>query len=143
MKLLLALLLLVSPAFASQEQIHRWKSATVTATTDLFGDVEMTVTADDKGNLKTLVVKVKGKTIDVPAKWIATLPAVPIASLEIRTERGRGKEPWLYAFFRTGSEDVKGTIRLHVMFRGGKLEEALKQVTESATTSKSEFIKAP
>ena len=109
MRIALVILLLAAPAFASQEQTHVWKSATVAASTQLLGEVAIKATADASGNVKTLDIVVKGKTLAVPAKLLAALPALPLASLEIRTERGYDKDPWLYAFFRSGANNAKGT----------------------------------
>ncbi len=120
----LLILALAGPAIASQEEIHPWKSVTVAASTKRFGDVEMKATGDAAGNLKTLEVIVKGKRLTVPAKWLATFPAMPLSSLEIRTERGWDPEPWLYAYFRNGPASAKGTIEVHIAFQGGKLKDA-------------------
>lgn len=136
-------ILVTSAALASEEQIHHWKATTVTASTDLFGDVEMKATADDKGNLKALTVTAKGKKIDVPPTWIATLPAVPISSIEVRTERGYDPDPWLYAVFRSGPRGAKGAVELHIAFQGGKLKQALVETFAGNNTSKTAFVKAP
>lgn len=141
--LVLALMLAASPALASQEQTHVWKSATVAATTQLLGDVEMKATADASGNVKTLDIVVKGKTLSVPAKLFASLPAMPLASLEIRTERGYDKEPWLYAFFRSGAKNAKGTIEVHIAVQGGKLMDASIDTHDGAGGSKHETKKLP
>lgn len=143
MRIALIVLLLAAPAFASQEQTHVWKSATVAATTQLFGDVEMKATADASGNVKTLDIIVKGKTLAVPAKWLASLPAVPLASLEIRTERGWDKDPWLYAVFRTGPRTAKGSIELHIAVQGGRLIDAAIDTADGAGGSKHEVRKLP
>jgi hypothetical protein len=139
----LLILALAGPAIASQEQIHPWKSFSISASTQLFGDVEMKATGDAKGNLKTLDVVVKGKTITVPAKWLATLPAMPLSSLEIRTERGYDAEPYLYAYFRNGAKNAKGTVELHLAFYGGKLKDASTNTHDGKGSSQHERKPAP
>src|SRR6185436_19740814 len=113
MRALVLLLAPASPALASEEEIHPWSSVTITASTHLFGDVTVTATADAKANVKTVEVKVKGKSITVPAKLIESLPAMPLASLEIRSEVGYDKDPWLYVFFRRGPANVKDSVAVH------------------------------
>jgi hypothetical protein len=130
-------------ALASREQTHSWKSATVAVSTSLVGDVEVKATADATGNVKTVDVVVKGKTITVPAKWIATLPAMPLGSLEIRTERGHDPEPWLYVFFRNGVRDAKGTVELHLAVHGGKLKDASVDTYDGKGGSKHETKPVP
>ena len=117
-------LLLAGSAVASEEQIHPWKSATVAASTQLFGDVEVKATADAEGNVSSLEVVAKGAKISVPAKFIATLPRLPLASLEIRSEVGYDKDPWLYVVFRTGPRTTAGSSEIHVALQSGKLIDA-------------------
>jgi hypothetical protein len=151
MKLALALVacLLAAPALASREQIHRWKAATITVSTDKFGDVEARATANDDGNVKTLALVIKGKTITVPEKWIAKLPAMPLASLEIRTEPGSLRsspgpaEPWLYLVFRNGAKDAATTVQLHLAFQKGKLDHASSTTFDGKGGSKNATIAAP
>ncbi|MBX3158674.1 MAG: hypothetical protein KF773_22085 [Deltaproteobacteria bacterium] len=139
----LSFLLLTGTAAASQEQIHRWKTATIVAPTSLFGDVEVKAGADASGNVTSLAVTAQGTTITVPATWLATLPKVPLASLEVRTERGYDPQPILYVVFRTGPTTVKGSIDLHVWFQGGKLTGASLNTYDGAGNSKFEQRKAP
>jgi hypothetical protein len=135
-------LALATPSLASQEQTHVWKSATVAATTQLFGDVAMKATADASGNLVTLDIVVKGKRISVPAKLISSLPAMPLASLEIRTERGYDKDPWLYAYFLSGPTNVKGSVAVHIAVQGGKLMDASIDTYDGAGASKHVTVSA-
>jgi hypothetical protein len=135
-------LALAMPALASQEQTHVWKSATVAATTQLLGEVEIKATADASGNVKKLDIVVKGKSIAVPAKLLAALPALPLASLEIRTERGHDKDPWLYAVFRSGAKDVKGSVEVHIAVQAGKLMDASVDTSDGAGGSKRVTVSA-
>jgi hypothetical protein len=93
----------------------------VVAATDLFGDVAIKAVADATSNVTSLSATISGATIVVPAAWLATLPKVPLASLEIRSEKGMRGPPTLYAVFRTGPTTVAGSQLVHIGFQGGKL----------------------
>lgn len=121
---------LAGTALASEEEIHGWKSAIITATSQLFGDVEVKATADAKGAVTAVTVTAKGKTITVPPKWLATLGTLPLSSLEIRSEVGYDPEPRLYVLFRTGPRTVTGSVEVHIAFQGGKLVHAMLTTTE-------------
>ncbi len=140
-KLVVALLLaMVSSSAASEEEIHRWTAVTVVADTRLFGDVEVKATADAKGNVATLTVTVKGKAVVIPAKWIATLPPLRLASLEVRSEVGYDPQPWLYVVFDRG---IATRDRVHVAFQGGKLTHATVTTVDAKGNRKHDERKAP
>lgn len=140
-KLALALLIAIAaPAHASQEEIHHWKSATLVAETQLFGDVEVKATADAKGNVAALSVTVKGTSIAVPAKWLASLPPLRLASLEVRSEVGYDPQPWLYVVFDRG---IATRDRVHIAFQGGKLAHATLTTVDAKGNRKHEQRKAP
>jgi hypothetical protein len=134
------LVVLAGSALASQEQIHRWKTVTLVAETDLFGDVEVKASADASGNVQSLAVTAKRVTITVPKAWLAKLPAVTLGSIEVRSERGYDPQPWLYVVFHmpSGANDV-----LHVSFQNGKLAGASLDTATSASASKHTQIPAP
>lgn len=137
---LFVIVALAGSALASQEQIHRWKTVTLVADTDLFGDVEVKASADGTGIVQSLAVTAKGATITVPKAWLAKLPAVKLASLEVRSERGYDPQPWLYVVFHlpSGANDV-----LHVSFQNGKLTGASTDIATSPTASKHTSIATP
>jgi hypothetical protein len=134
---------LAGSALASEEEIHGWKSATITATTQLFGDVEVKATADAKGTVTAITVTAKGKTITVPAKWLTTLGTFPLSTLEIRSEVGNDPEPRLYVVFRTGPRTVTGSVEVHITFQGGKLIQAMLTTTEGKGRAAYLVKKAP
>jgi len=137
---LLAMMALISPAMASQEQIHNWKAATMVADTSLFGTVEVRATADGGGNVQTLAVTVKGQTITIPEKWLKTLPSLPLASIQVRSERGYDPAPWLYIYFESPSIP---TIHTHIAIQNGKLVRASITTVDAKGTQKQEDRKAP
>ena len=136
---LLALFALTSPAYASEEEIHPWKTMAVTADTQLHGPVEVKVGAGPKGNVATIAVTSRGKTITVPANWIETLPALRIESLQVRSEVGHDPQPWLYAVFKVGttSDEVLFAIQ------GGKLVHATIKTRDAQGQFKWDVRKAP
>jgi hypothetical protein len=140
-RLVLVLLIAMgSAAHASEEEIHRWKSVTVVADTRLFGDVEVKATADAQGHVAALSVTARGKTIAVPARWLASLGALRLASLEVRSEVGYDPQPWLYVVFDRG---VATRDRVHVAFQGGKLAHASITTVDARGNRKHEQRKAP
>ena len=130
----------ISPAHASQEEIHGWKSVTVVADTKLFGDVEVKATADAKGNVQALSIAVKGKSISIPAPWLASLPPLRLASLEVRSEVGYDPQPWLYVVFDRG---IATRDRVHIAMQGGKLMHATLTTVDAKGNRKHEQRKAP
>jgi hypothetical protein len=143
MKLILSLLAVVavtSPATASQEQIHNWKAATLVAETSLFGTVEVKATADSGGNVQTLAVTVKGTTVTIPEPWLKTLPGLPLASIQVRSERGYDPTPWLYIYFESPSTPK---VHTHIAIQNGKLVRASITTVDANGTQKQEDRKAP
>jgi hypothetical protein len=138
--LLLALVALASPAAASQEQIHDWKAATLVAETSLFGSVEVKSSADAGGNVQTLAVTVNGKTLTIPEAWLKTLPSLPLASIQVRSEPGYDPKPWLYIYFQTASVPQ---VQTHIAIQNGKLVRASITTVDAKGTQKHEDRKAP
>jgi hypothetical protein len=134
------LIAMASTAHASQEEIHHWKSVTLVAETRLFGDVEVKAAADAKGNVQSLTVAVKGKAIAVPAKWLASLPPLRLASIEVRSEVGYDPQPWLYLVFDRG---ISTRDRVHIAIQGGKLAHATLTTVDAKGNLKHEQRKAP
>jgi len=132
---LLAVMALTSHAMASQEQIHKWKAATVVADTSLLGTVEVKATADSGGNVQTLAVTVKGTTITIPEKWLKTLPDLPLASIQVRSERGYDPTPWLYIYFESPSTPK---VHTHIAIQNGKLARASITTVDANGTQKHE-----
>lgn len=128
----LVLLALVSTAHASQEQIHTWKQAALVASTDLFGDVAITAVADASGDVTALSVKVKNQTLTVPPKSLAALPKLALKSIEVRTEVGYDKNPWLYVVFTSAKQTI------HIAIHDGKLDRATIDTTDAKGATKHE-----
>ena len=129
MKLAALVLLIASTAYASQEQIHTPKQVTLVVATQLFGDVEVTASADPTGNVTALSLKAKGMAISVP---LATLPKLAIKTLELRTEAGYDKNPWLYVVFSSANQTV------HIASHGGKLTAMIDTVDAKGATKHEE-----
>lgn len=136
----LAMMALTSPATASQEQVHTWKAATLVADTSLFGAVEVKATADGGGKVQTLSVTVKGKTITIPEEWLKSLPGLPLASIQVRSERGYDPTPWLYIYFESSSIPK---VHTYIALQNGKLVRASITTVDAKGTRKPESRKAP
>ena len=125
MKLAALVLLVASTAYASQEQIHTPKQVTLVVATQLFGDVEVTASADPTGTVTALSMKGKGIAVNVP---LATLPKLAIKTLEVRTEVGYDKNPWLYVVFSAANQTI------HIALHGGKLAAMIDTVDAKGAT---------
>ena len=137
---LLAMMAVTSAAMASQEQIHNWKAATLVADTSLFGTVEVKATADSGGNVQTLAVTMNGTAITIPETWLKTLPGLPLASIQVRSERGYDPTPWLYIHFES-SRIPK--VQTHIAIQNGKPVRASITTVDAKGTAKHEDRKAP
>lgn len=120
---LCAILLHPASARASQEQIHPWRSAAVTVETDLFGQVQVSWSATPgTPRLDALTVKLRGKTLAVPANALKTVTGVTPAAMAVHTERGYDKDPWLYVVFELAPGSSKVMHRwAYFAFQAGKL----------------------
>lgn len=88
----------------------------------------------------TASIREAGKKITVPPAWLKTLPELPISSLQIRSEVGYDKDPWLYVYFRSRS---KPDVHVHVAFQAGKLAHAMIKTVDAAGKVNVETRKAP
>ena len=128
MKLAALVFLVASTAYASQEQIHTPKQVTLVAATQLFGDVEVTATADPSGNVTGLSIKAKGVAVSVPAASFAALPKLAVKTLEIRSEAGYDPKPWLYVVFTSAKQTI------HIAVHDGKLAAMIDTVDAKGAT---------
>ena len=123
--LVLAVVVAASPALASQERIHPLTRVTLATHAAAFGDIEVVAKAAG-GKLASLSITAGKRTIVVPAAWLRTLPAMELAGIEIRSERGYGPAPILYVVVR-GDRAQLGTARdrrVHFAIEAGKLTGA-------------------
>lgn len=131
------------PAAASEEEIHPWSAATIVAPTQLFGEVEVRCKGDASGVVRGLELRVQGKSIVVPEAVLATLPALPLSSLQVRSERGYDPEPWLYLYFATAPRTVPGAVTVHLAVQGGKLRSVSLDTHDGKGGSRHESRKLP
>jgi hypothetical protein len=109
-----------------------------------FGQVEVVAKAG-AGKLASLTVTVGKRVIVVPASWLATLPAMELSGIEVRSERGYGPAPVLYVVLR-GARTTLGTDRerrVHLWFESGALTRATITTTDAKGTTRFEERKAP
>jgi hypothetical protein len=91
-------------------------------------------------------VTVNKTTIQIPSTWLATLPPMVLAGIEIRSERGYGPKPVLYIVLKgdlaklpAGSKDR----RVHVWIEDTKLTGASITTFDARGDSKWEQRKGP
>ncbi len=122
----------LSTATIAQE-IPRWESAVVVASSTTLGAIDVKATGDGAGHVHTLAIA--GATI--PAAWLATLPPLELDTLAMRTDAP--KHRLLVSFATGGPEDehVKLTIA------NGKVVEAQVARTTSEGKEKLETRKPP
>ncbi len=106
-------------AHASEEEIHQAKRVTAVAETGMFGEVEVRAEATPgaKPALKSLAVVVKGTAIAFPAAAFEGLPPLALEGLQLRSERGYDKDPWLYVVLQVAAHHLPaGAQRQSVHF---------------------------
>jgi hypothetical protein len=114
------------PASASEEEIHAWKKVTVVADAGRFGEVTVTAesTTGAKAAITALTVKVQGKTIAVPRAALQELSGLQLHTLQVRSEAGYDKHPWLYVVldrWRANRPATTVAETVHFAIQGGKL----------------------
>jgi len=124
----LALTLCAATGRASEEEIHPWKKVSLVANTGQhFGDVTVTAegTVGVQPLLTALTITVKGKTLVVPSAALRDLPGLQLHTLQVRSEAGYDRDPWLYlvmALWRPGRPAAVATEEVHFAIQQGKLK---------------------
>jgi hypothetical protein len=132
---------------ASEEMIHPWKKVSLVADGGGSGFGDVTVTAEGSigaaaMRVTSLAVKVQGKTITIPSKALQDLPGLQLHSLEVRSERGYDKDPWLYVVFKLWRPKRPASITsetVHFAIQGGKFVH--RSVTAWDTKHQSKYEK--
>lgn len=129
-------------ALGSEEEIHPFKRVTAVADAGAsFGEVEVRAEASSaaKPALKSLALTIKGTKLEVPAAALAGLPPLSLASLEVRSERGYDKEPWLYVVFTVEPHLLPAGAKrqvVHFAVNGGKVRYRSVTLTDASGQSK-------
>jgi hypothetical protein len=123
-----ALLLIgAQPVSASEEEIHAWKKVTVVADAGKLGEVVVIAesTTGAKAAITSLSVKVQGKAIVVPRPALQEVPGLQLHTLQVRSEAGYDKDPWLYVVFDRWRPNRPAAIvaeTVHFAIQTGKLK---------------------
>lgn len=128
-------------AQASEEEIHQAKRVAAVADTSLFGEVEARAeTAPGaKPALKSLTVVVKSTPIVFPAAAFEGLPPLALEGLQIRSERGYDKDPWLYVVFQVAAHHLPAGAQrqsVHFAISAGKARYRAVTTVDKAGASK-------
>ena len=101
-------------------EVPTWRSAAIVVHSESAGDLDIVATADAKGHVRSLAITGSGIAIDVPATWLATLPALDLGSVALRGD-GPASAHKLDLSFATGGEEDE-----HVRFgiEHGKITQA-------------------
>lgn len=114
------LLLFVVPGSASEEEIIRPHRVILDADCGRsFGvvRVDMILARDKQANLvQGIVLSIAGAQHKVPVKAYADLRSPRLNTLELRTERGYDRHPWLYITFEAEHVDKNGKGNLRRVY---------------------------
>jgi hypothetical protein len=127
---LLALLcLLPRIGFCSEEEILEPIEVTTRADAgSTFGQISVTVRTkgrDSDRRIDDIKLEVSGKTVRIPKKAYSDLASPLLNTVELRTEAGYDKNPWLYIFFQVGFRTADGQWRpkrVHIAYHAGRIE---------------------
>ncbi|MFQ5930752.1 MAG: hypothetical protein ACE5MK_13750 [Acidobacteriota bacterium] len=124
---LFCLLLLASVSYSSEEEILAPHKASLSVYAgDHFGEVNVTIeTSPDYRKVESIRMNVGGKNVSVPKAAFNDLRNPLLNSLEIRTEAGYGKHPWLYITFDVAHREESGEWnpkKVYVAYHEGKIK---------------------
>lgn len=127
----LAVLLFGLPrvSFGSPEEILEPSEVSIRAEAGArFGEVRATVRTKGRGaerRISEINLGVGSKSVRIPEKAYSDLASPLLNTVELRTEAGYDKEPWLYVFFQVGFSTAEGhwcPKRVHIAYHAGRLE---------------------
>jgi hypothetical protein len=125
----LSCFLLLSPIFASEEDIATWLSVSVTAQPSKpFERVQVfmeVASSDFDAQIKALRITLQGHDLSFPKEAIADLRHPLLNTVWISSEAGYDKDPWLYISFELGMPESKRGMawdspRIYLAFQNGK-----------------------
>ncbi len=129
--ILLALLsgLLPQPSYCSEEEVLEPSEITIRAQAGApFGEVVATVRAEGRGperKVSRITLRVGGKSVPVPAGAYSDLVSPRLNTVELRTEAGYDKQPWLYIYLQLAFRTSDGQMRpkrVRIAYHAGRIE---------------------
>lgn len=142
--LVVAVLLSISAAFASQEKIALWKEVTLIAELPRpYG--KATLEMKTMGNSKRLKISsmkliLKGKTIEIPKKAFDMFANPQLNTVELRSEKGKNKKTYAYIYFKFGKKTLEGKGQypsVHIIILDNKVvgRSVRRQITKTDWTT--------
>ena len=93
-----------------------------------FGEVSVTIRTkgrDTERRISDIKLQVGGKSVRVPEKAYQDLASPLLNTVELRTDPGYDKEPWLYIVFEVAHRTSDGQWRpkrVHIAYQAGRIE---------------------
>jgi hypothetical protein len=116
-------------SFGSQEEILEPSEVSIRAEAgSRFGEVHATVRTKGRGaerRISDIKLQVGSKSVRIPEKAFSDLASPLLNTVELRTEAGYDKEPWLYISFQVGFSTAEGhrrPRRVHIAHHAGRIE---------------------
>ena len=116
-------------SFGSQEEILEPSEVSIRADAEArFGEVRATIRTKGRGaerRISDIKLQVGGKPVRIPEKAYSDLASPLLNTVELRTEAGYDKEPWLYISFQVGFSTAEGhwcPKRVHIAYHAGRIE---------------------
>jgi hypothetical protein len=123
------LCLLPQVSFCSEEDILEPVEVSIRANAGApFGQVSATIRTKGRDldrRISDIELQVGSKSVRIPEKAYTDLALPLLNTVELRTEAGYDKEPWLYIFFQVGFRTSDGQWRpkrVHIAYHAGRIE---------------------
>jgi hypothetical protein len=134
--------------YASEEMVILPTQVAIQADAgQVFGEVAVEVktsSSADKLKIVSMKLKVNGKWLKVPDAAFSDLERPLLNRLELRSEAGYDKNPWLYVYFEVASNDIVGQFapkRVHIAYHDGKFESRAIETPLSGASTRWDKIK--
>jgi hypothetical protein len=105
-----------------------------------FGKVQVTMKAKGRAGQRRIAEikwQIDGKDVIVPLEAFSDLERPMPNTLEIRTEAGYDKNPWLYLVFKIGHQTADGKWlpkQIHIAYHAGRVESRFITTTKADGT---------
>ncbi len=144
-----ALCLLPRFGFSSEEQILEPSQVSLRADAGApFGEVSVNIRTKGRNaerRISSIELTIGGKAVRIPEKAYSDLALPLLNTVELRTEPGYDRNPWLYIFLQTAYRTSDGQWRpkrIHIAFHAGRVESRSIDTpnADGSSTSQSEKL---
>ncbi len=144
-----ALCLVPRFGFSSEEQILEPIAVSLRADAGAdFGEVSVNIRTKGRTSerrISKIELTVGGKAVHIPEKAYSDLVSPLLNTVELRTEPGYDRNPWLYIFLQTAYRTSDGQWRrkrIHIAFHAGRVESRSIDTpnADGSSTSKTEKL---